>query len=78
MTKILIAALLTISGAVWAQSSEETVAGDTDEVDLYISVIENIDVTAEKTPLLLDDDLDADVATILDEVDALEDHEESE
>lgn len=78
MTKILIAALLTMSAAVWAQSSEETVAGETDEVDLYISVIENIDVTAEKTPLLLDDDLDADVATILDEVDALEDHEESE
>ena len=59
----------------WAQDADETAV---DEVDLRISVLEVIDVTAEKTPAVSTDEPDADIDAILDEVEALEDDEFSE
>ena len=78
MRKMLIAAFFVSTGVAWAQDSENSATEDADKVDLYISVIENIDVTADKEASLLDDDLDADIAAILDEAEALDDSEESE
>ena len=62
----------------WAQEGDETKAEDIERVDLRVSVIENIDVTAEKTPAVSADEPDADIDAILDEVAALEDDEISE
>ena len=47
-------------------------------LDLRVSVIENIDVTVEKTPAVSADETDADIDPILDEAEALEDAETSE
>lgn len=78
MTKTLVAMCCLTAGIAWAQDSDETVTAEDEKVDLYISVIENIDVTAEKQLLEFDDDTNADIDAILDEAEALEDDETGE
>ena len=78
MKKLLVAVFCVTANTAWTQDSEVVAVKEADKVDLYVSVIENIDVTAEKEPLPLEDDLDVDIAAILDEAEALDDAEESE
>lgn len=76
MKKFLFVVFCLTAGIASAQDSDETAAAEDDQVDLYISVIENIDVTAEKP--LVDTDDDADLDAILDEAEALENEEAEE
>lgn len=72
MRKLFLAALSLAAGVAWAQDSNETNAEDDNKVDLRVSVLEVIDVTAEKAPAASADEPDADLDAILDEAAALE------
>lgn len=60
------------AGIASAQNDSDTAAAGDEQVDLYISVIENIDVTAEKPVVDAVDDTDTELDTILDEAEAIE------
>jgi len=75
MKKTIIAVFCLATSVAWAQDSDETKGTEDEGVDLYISTIENIDVTAEKPMVELVDDTDLDLDAILDEAEALEDDE---
>ena len=75
MKKTFIAVFCLVASVAWAQESDQTKAVEDEGVDLYISTIENIDVTAEKPMVEVVDDTDADLDAILNEADALEDDE---
>lgn len=66
------------SSVVWAQDEDAARAVAIDEVNDRISVIEVINVTAEKPPALTTDESDPDIDAILDEAEALEAAEDSE
>jgi len=78
MRETFLAMFFVAASTAWAQDNEKSDADEIDSVDLRISVIENIDVTAEKAPAVSVDELEAEIESILDEVEALEDNEESE
>jgi len=78
MRKTVFAVFCLAASFAWAQKGDETKVEDVEKVDLRVSVIENIDVTAEKTPAVSADEPDADIDAILDEAEALEDDEISE
>lgn len=73
MKKIFIAVFCLSASMVWAQDGDENGTAEDDEVDLYIAVIENIDVTAEKPIVEVADDTETELDAILDEAEALED-----
>jgi len=73
MRKTIFAVFLLAAGIAAAQDGNETDAAADEKVDLYISVIENIDVTAEKPLVDAVEDTDAALDAILDEAEALED-----
>ena len=75
MRKLILAAISLAAGIAWAQDGNETKAEDDNKVDLRVSVLEVIDVTAEKTPAASADEADADIDAILDEAAALEEKE---
>ena len=66
------------SSVVWAQEEDVARAVAIDEVNDRISVIEVINVTAEKPPALTTDQSDPDIDAILDEAKALEESEDAE
>ena len=66
------------SSVVWAQEEDVARAVAIDEVNDRISVIEVINVTAEKSPALTTDQSDPDIDAILDEAKALEESEDAE
>lgn len=72
MRKLFLAVLTLAASVAWAQDDNETTGGDDNNVDLRVSVLEVIDVTAEKTPTASADEPDADIDAILDEAKALE------
>lgn len=78
MRETFLAMFFVAASTAWAQDNEQSDADEIDSVDLRVSVIENIDVTAEKAPAVSVDELEAEIESILDEVEALEDNEESE
>ena len=78
MKKIVFTVFCLAASFAWAQDGDETEAKDVENVDLRVSVIENIDVTAEKTPAVSAAEPDADIDAILDQAEALEDAEISE
>ena len=78
MKKAIFLVLCLAASLAWAQDSDETGLDMTEEVDLRVSVIENIDVTAEKAPVESFEEEDAEIDAILNEADALEDEEVSE
>jgi len=78
MKKIIIAVFYLASSISWAQDTDENKAEESDKVDLRMSVIESIVVTAEKAPVLSAEEADEDIDTILDEAEAIEDEESSE
>ncbi|MGI9261293.1 MAG: hypothetical protein ACR2QR_04620 [Woeseiaceae bacterium] len=59
-----------------AQNNSEGQPVQADDDDLFIAVIENIDVTAEKE--LVETDHDPEIDAILDEAEVLEDDEKEE
>ena len=63
------------ASVAWAQESQDVDAEEIDSVDLRVSVIENIDVTAEKSPVLSADEADSELDAILDEAEELENDE---
>lgn len=73
MKKVFTAVFCLAASIAWAQDSDETEAAEDEEVDLYISAIENINVTAEKPISESVDDTDTDIDAILDEAEALDD-----
>ena len=78
MKKIVLAIFFMSASAAWAEDDVVARAVAVDEVEERISVIEVIDVTSEKTPTLTDVEPDEDIDSILDEVDVLEQLEETE
>jgi hypothetical protein len=72
MKKIFIAVFCLGASMAWAQDGDETKAAEEEGIDLYISAIENIDVTAEKPMVEIVDDTETDLDAILDEAEALE------
>lgn len=52
-----------------AQESQDVDGEEIDSVDLRVSVIENIDVTAEKSPAASADEPDLEIDAILEEAD---------
>ena len=78
MKKVIFAVLCLTAGIGWAQDADKSNADDTDKVDLRMSVIESIVVTAEKAPVVSADEPDENIDAILDEAEALEDDEAKE
>ena len=79
MKKTIVVVFCLAASVAWAQDSDEAGLDMTEEaVDLRVSVIENIDVTAEKAPVEPFDDEDTEIDAILDEAEALEDEDVSE
>ena len=78
MKKTAVALLAMIAGIAWAEDEDAARAVAIDPVEERISAIEVIDVTAEKPPALTPDEVDADIDAILDEVEALEEDNETE
>lgn len=78
MKKTLIALFCLAAGAAWADDDGEAATESISEVELRVSVFENIDVTAEKPPSASVEEPDADIAAILEEAEALEEDDESE
>ncbi len=72
MKNIVLAVFCMAASLAWAQDGSETNAEDDNKVDLRVSVLEVIDVTAEKAPAVSADEADADLDAILDEAEALE------
>ncbi len=61
-----------------AQDTNDVDVSDADHVDLRVSVIESIVVTAEKLPSANTEEADEDVAAILDEAEESEEEQTSE
>jgi len=61
-----------------AQDANEADVDNKDHVDLRVSVIESIVVTAEKLPSANDEEADEDIAAILDEAEESEEEQTSE
>lgn len=78
MRKLFLAVFSLAAGVAWAQDSNETNAEEDNKVDLRVSVLEVIDVTAEKTPSASADEPDADLDAILEEAAALEEQDSLE
>jgi len=66
-----IAGIGLIGGPAWADSGDDKQEA-LEMVQVRLSEIENIDVTADKTPVDVTDDPDSEIESILDEVVALE------
>ena len=78
MKKIMVAGLCLAAGLALAQESENT---DTDvdaNVDLRVSVLEVIDVTADKPVTDVASEADPEVDAILDAIEALDEDDASE
>ena len=71
--KTVVLVMFCMAGSItWAQDDERSESEEIDSVDLRVSVIENIDVTAEKAPAVSAEEPDEDLDAILDEAEALE------
>lgn len=77
MKKILTVVLCLAAGVAWSQDSNEAET-DEEKVDLYISTIENINVTAEKPMTDSPADTNEDIDAILEAADKLESDEAEE
>ena len=72
MRTILVSLLLMTAGVAWAEDADVAGAVAVDQLNERLSVIEVIDVTAEKPPLAIDEESDPDIDAILDEAENLE------
>ena len=78
MKKMLITTLIFAAGTAWGQENAATDDVDSTDVDLRVSVLEVIDVTADKTTEAAAQTPDPEVDAILDEIDALDEDETGE
>lgn len=78
MRKTVLAVFCLAASLAWGQDSDDTKTDVVESVDVRLSVIEVIDVTAEKELVESVDEPDADIDTILDEADELEKEDPSE
>ncbi len=72
MRIIIFAAFCLTTSIGWAQDTDEKKTEETEKVDLRMSVIESIVVTAEKTPVVSTDEPDEEIDAILGEVESLD------
>lgn len=72
MKKLILAVFCMAASIAWSQDDGDSDAEDIDSVELRVSVLENIDVTAEKAPSVEADELDEDIEAILEEAESLE------
>lgn len=73
MKRLFIAGIWLVGGLALADSDEKQEA--VDMVQVRLSEIENIDVSAEKTPVEATENLDSEIESILDEASALEEEQ---
>ena len=78
MNKLVIVWCGMAASVAWAQDSEVTQREDIDSVELRVSVFENIDVTAEKSPVKSTVEPDSEIDEILEEIETLEEDEAQE
>ena len=69
MKRIALAALCFAAPAAFADGQNEELI---DEYEIRLSEMEVIEVTAEKSPVAIDDELDPDIEAILERAEALE------
>ena len=72
MKRLVLATLCLAATVVYADGQSEEVI---DELEIRLSEMEVIDVTAEKQPAESQDPVDEDIEALLDELDAIEDDE---
>ena len=78
MKKMLTVVLYLAASVAWSQDSNEAENAEEEKVDLYISTIENINVTAEKPMTDFRADTNDDIDAILDAAEELENDEAEE
>ena len=72
MRKTILAVFCLAAGLAWADDEENTETESVSQVDLRVSVLENIEVTSEKAPSPDAEELHPDIEAILEEADELE------
>ncbi len=73
MKRIIIAAMCLAGGLALAQENDEKqTEGLIEEMQIRLTVMEQIDVTAEKTPVESSEDFDSEIESILVDAEALE------
>lgn len=73
MKRLIIAAMCLAGGLALAQEDDEKQsAGLIEEMQIRLTVMEQIDVTAEKTPVESSEDFDREIESILLDAEALE------
>ena len=73
MKRLIIAAMCLAGGLALAQEDDEKqTAGLIEEMQIRLTVMEQIDVTAEKTPVESSEDFDSEIESILLDAEALE------
>ena len=75
MKRLIIAAMCLACGLAWAQDDEKQEEGPIEEMQIRLTAMEQIDVTAEKTPVESSEDFDSEIESILLDADALEGEE---
>jgi hypothetical protein len=76
MKRMIFAVFCLTAGIGWAQDTDESKVEKTEKVELRMSVIESIVVTAQKAPVVSTDEPDEDIDAILGEVESLENEDE--
>jgi len=72
MRQLIIAAMCLGGGLAFADNGDETETNVVQEVQIRLTTMEQIDVTAEKTPVVSKDDFDSEIESILGKAEALE------
>ncbi len=73
MKRLIIAAMCLAGGLALAQEDDEKeTEGLIEEMQIRLTVMEQIDVTAEKTPVESSEDFDSEIESILADAEALE------
>ena len=73
MKRLMIAAMCLAGGLALAQEDDEKqTKGPIEEMQIRLMVMEQIDVTAEKTPVESSEDFDSEIESILVDAEALE------
>ncbi len=73
MKRLIIAAMCLAGGLALAQEDDEKqTEGLIEEMQIRLTVMEQIDVTAEKTPVESSEDFDSEIESILVDAEALE------
>jgi hypothetical protein len=75
MKRIIIAATCLACGLAFAQDDEEQTEEVIEEMQIRLVAMEQIVVTAEKTPVESSEDIDSEIESILLDAEALEDEE---